>query len=197
MFFIPIAAVVIVFWIIINSVQEGRLKGIQNAGRREVERSQRLRAVTYDGDAAYIAEMRMRQRHLQAKEIVNFMGGGKDWERYTGNLDKGSILTLSLIAALAPQGKLTMLCMGIGFRLYGRNPSSMGEKEWRSMTEQFLLHAEDVLNKKGIPAVDLCRRGWSGSNVKNACTWQNLRQYIAKYGAGSTEAFEYVFTSKY
>jgi hypothetical protein len=195
MFFIPIAVVVIVFWLIVNAVQEGRFEKTNAKAADDTARSQRLRSMVYDSDASTQAELSMRRSvSVQNRRICRFMNGGEDWEQYAGNLDDGSRFTLAMTAALAPNGKLPMAMLGVGTRIYGRSPS-MPEETWQSMTEDFFMKTEQTLRDRGVPALALCRRGWHGS-TGGIGPWLELRDYLEQNGLGSTVGFEFCFTSK-
>jgi hypothetical protein len=192
MFFIPIAAIVIFIWLIIHSVQGGRMAKLNIDVNRSIAKTDKLQAAAVDWDADYNAEMKLRNRKDQIATLSALMGGGPDWDLYASNLETASLRTLSMNALLVRDGHLSSsLASHVGTTFYGRS-MSMSREQWCSMTEQVLLKLADEITKKGIPAIVICRRSYPGVET---IPDQELRSYIAEHGPGQTQTFSYRMTS--
>ena len=189
MFFIPIAAIVIFIWLIVNAVQGGRMARLQMDTDKSIAKTKQLQETAVDMDASYLVQQQLRKPQDQRKAVSEFMGGREDWDLYASNLDKDSLLVLSMNALLVRQGHVSSsLASCVGTSFYGRDPAYFSAQQWRSMTEQVLLAFEKELNKRDIPAVVLCEKSYPGTvRVPE----QSLRSYIDANGPGSTEAFSY------
>ena len=204
MFWIPIAAIAVLIWLIVGAVHSAKDARYLAGYNRRRESEKQLADLTVDPSLESELSTQMDGRPSEWKRTVrSFMDGGEEWEVYTDLLagKKKALLVL-----MAGRGNLPRDFTGaygdnlpIGFyTLHPKKPGDVRLAPQRGieMNEELILRVEDRLNSHGLDAVAMVStEHYDGS--KNDLHNMPLRDYLRQFGRGSTNYFtRYRFVSK-
>ena len=179
MIFIPVAAVVVSAWMIVYAVRGTRKVNIDSEIQRNLQKMEKLNSSVIDEEFAAEAERRIRTGGNMYTHIQKYMEGGPEWEEFARNTGKDTLAALNLAAVMMRKGKLPGSIVN-SHHVYSSR-KTMTPKQWAGMHETFLLHIEDDLNARGIPAAAMCRDGFPnrGEDI-------SVRKRVSLEGPGCT-----------
>lgn len=159
MFLVPIAVVVFLIWFMIYCVNTYKTTQYDTGHRRFQSRMDYLREnFTNHGLETKLIREHEKQFELNKKIVSEFMGGGKEWEDYTGPY-LGEVLAVAVI--LAQKGLIETSFLST------LNPITNGIKDDEKsvmMNVKFMLALEGELNKHDLGVIAMFQNPLIGPN---------------------------------
>lgn len=192
MFFIPIAAVILFVWFIfylIGAYNQGKSRHRAVAYQDALEKTRMYMDQDLENDLRYHFE----KHDMRPGDVVcSFMGGDRQWKVYADSFSSDSI-NKAILAMMAKQGKVPwrFFASGCGLHLpesitHTPGPNQIRPERMFVMNEEFILRAEECLNRNGAPVSAYCTVDLPDGRKNVFISVRSLRQ---EYGAGLTRYF--------
>lgn len=146
MFWIPIAAIALVFWYCHAFADAVKTSGYQRGYDMRRAQEEKFSSLTRDSELEQKLRWDFEDRKIDCNAVVReFMGGDPKWEQYAGGNTYGE--TKAKMVLMAKQGKFPS--SSAFFSLGSVNPKiRLTNKQWTDMNAEFLMKLQNHFRKQ-------------------------------------------------